>query len=98
MEYVDDVRLNMVDEMMETEFVTKRKVAAATNISPTTAYLILKEQLGLWQKVGKKPLITPEQEVRRVAMCQDILKRGEEKFGDNFYDNIIFTDERYKNF
>ena len=84
----------MSDEMMETEFVTARKVAAATNMSHMTAYSILKEQLGLWQKVGKKPLITPEQEIRRVAMSKDIIEKGEEKFGHNFFNNIIFTDER----
>ena len=88
------MRENMLDEMMETEFVTARKVAAATNMCSSTAHLILREQLGLWQKVGKKPLITPEQEVRRVAMSRDIIERGEEKFGNNFFDNIIFTDER----
>ena len=84
----------MSDEMMETEFETARKVAAPTNMSHCTAYSILKEQLKLWQKVAKRPVITPEQEISRIAMSKDIIERGEQKFGNNFFENIIFTDER----
>jgi hypothetical protein len=43
MEYIDKVRLNLTDDMMETEFISARKIAAATNMSHNTANLILKE-------------------------------------------------------
>jgi hypothetical protein len=100
MDYVEEKRKNIAKEMTEADFTSARilLVADAINISRITAQEILKEQLELWKKVEKKVLITPGQERRRIAMCEDILKRGAKKFGDNFYDNIIFTYERYKYF
>jgi hypothetical protein len=46
--------MEYVDEMMGTEFISARKVAAATNMSHVTAHEILKEHLENWQTMGKK--------------------------------------------
>jgi hypothetical protein len=41
MAFIDEIRLS--DEKIDTEFISARKVAAATNMSHMTAYSILKE-------------------------------------------------------
>jgi hypothetical protein len=83
----------MTNEFDETKIITSRVVANHCGISQSTAHVSLKKQFGPWYKTGKQVKLTPEAELKRVFAAENLLYNLELKWGENYFDRVISSDE-----
>ena len=88
----------MTHEIDATRVITSRVVANNCGISQTTAHACLTAQLGSWQRTGKRAKLTPEAELIRVTESKKLLYNMEQKWGENYFRRVIFSDETFVQF
>ena len=74
--------------------LTAKAVAQKTQLSHFYCHRLITQNIGRWHRACAKPLLSDMAKSRRVRMAEKF-EEMMEKYGPQWLDSVIFTDESY---